>query len=761
MKRLFYIIKSVFICSLLTGQVPVGSWSDHLRYNAVSSLAITPGEIYASTGSSILILNREYNELRKLSTLNGLSETGISTIGWSDEHKILIVAYLNSNLDFITGNTVYNLPDILYTDIPAGKKINRIRTRGRFAYLTTGFGIVVADLVKLEINDTWRPGSGSGSNEVFDISFGNEMVYAATEDGLWQAEITNQGLSYSGNWKRIISLPDPSAECTDLIFSGNVLYCNVSHVSDGDVVYAISDEVRIFSSSPSIINRSFDAASNGFTISSNNSLKYYDSEGILLNEISSYRWGEPDAYQAIVTGDDIWIADNNYGIVLGENLTGFTSFSLSGPATNDVANITSTRGKTIICAGGTDNSWNGMNKKFQVSIHENQQFSNIISETHYDAIRSYIDPGRSNHFFVSSWSDGLFEYSDNILVKLYNSSNSPLQNSSATGSSIKICGMVMDKLRNLWITQTDVSGSIKILKPDGTWIVYPLTIDAPVIGDIISSESSQNWILLPGGHGVFIIDHNETPDIFEDDRTRKLTIKDNDDRVINNVFSAVEDLDGQIWIGTDQGPVIYHDIDRVFEEDARGNRIKVPRDDGSGLAYYMLGTESVTAIAVDGANRKWLGTRNSGVYLLSPDGTAVLKNFNTQNSPLFSDSIASVAVDNTTGEVWFGTSRGVISLREIAVTGKKTYNDVYSFPNPVREDYSGNVTINGLIRDTRIKITDISGNLVCELLSQGGQAGWDLRTYNGRRVTSGVYLVFCENIDGSESCVTKILIIGK
>ena len=187
----------------------------------------------------------------------------------------------------------------------------------------------------------------------------------------------------------------------------------------------------------------------------------------------------------------------------------------------------------------------------------------------------------------------------------------------------------------------------------------------------------------------------------------------------------------------------------------------MPRNDGSGLADYMLGKETITSISVDGANRKWLGTSNSGAYLLSVDGTQVLKNYNAFNSPLFSDSIASIAIDQVSGEVWLGTSEGTLSIRETATSGKASFSKVYSFPNPVREDFTGNVTITGLMRDTEIKITDISGNLVYETISEGGQASWDLSTYNGRRVRSGVYLVFCAAGDGSESCITKILVISR
>jgi hypothetical protein len=762
MKKLFSVTAFILLCHWLCGQLPVGSWSDHLRYNTAKCVAAGSEEIFASTGSSIIVYNKEYNELKKMSPLTGLSETGISAIGWSGEKNILIIAYTSTNLDLLNKSTVFNIPDINNKYIPGDKKINRIRSLGKYAYLATSFGIVIIDLVKMEIHDTWKPGPGPENNEVFDIAFGNNRVYAATNLGMWYADLTNQGLAYFGNWDQINSLPDPGSRCTLVIFSGEMLYVNVSQVSStGDMIYAIGNDTRLFSFNPGVFNSSFDTAPAGFTVSSAGSLIYYGSDGSLKRTISSYGWGIPNISQGIIENNDVWISDINYGLVQGKNMTIFSSLSLSGPASNDVVNITSENGKTIICAGGADNSWNRLNRSLQVSAYENSQFTNIVSGTEGDAMRSIIDPGNNSHFFVSTWGDGLLEYNDNVLVKHYNSSNSPLQNGSAAGSGIKICGLAMDKSKNLWITQTDVNGRIKILKPEGSWIVYPLTIDAPVAGDIISTEKGQKWITLPGGYGLFIIDDNNTPDVFTDDKARKLTITDSDDKIINTVFSAAEDLDGNIWIGTDQGPVIYYNTDQVFDDDVRGYRIKVPRNDGSGLADYMLGTESVTSISVDGANRKWLGTKSSGVYLLSADGTTMLKNYNEQNSPLFSDSIASVAVDNLTGEVWFGTSEGVLSVRETAISGKQAYDNVYSFPNPVREDYEGNVTITGLMKDTQIKITDVSGNLVFETMSEGGQAVWDLSTYNRHRVSTGVYLIFCANNDGSKSYVTKILVIGR
>lgn len=758
MVRFSVLLLFFMLFTKMAGQVPVGVWSDQLRYNSALNIAVSSEEVYASTGSSIIIFNKEYSELKKLSRVNGLSATGISSIAWSDENEVLVIAYTNTNIDLVKKSTVYNIPDILNKYIPGNKIINRIRINGRYAFLASGFGIVVVDLIKKEIHDTWKPGPGSVNNEVYDVTFGNSKVYAATRNGVWYADASSQGLAYFGNWNMITSLPHPGAGYTLALFTGNKLYVNESS-STGDSVYAVDGESSLFSFTPGIINTSFDNAPNGFTVSSPGSVKLYSNDGSLQKIISSYGWGVPDISQGIIDNGGLWIADINYGLIRGDNMSVYSGLSLPGPATNDVISIKSQDGKTFICGGGVDNSWSRLGRPFQVSVHANNQFVNHVSGIISDALRVCPDPDNTGHFFVSTWGNGLLEYENDELKKHFTEANSPLQNAIPGGPGIKICGMAMDKSGNLWITQSGVNGSIKILKPDGRWIVNPVTIEAPVIGDIILTSPGHKWIILPGGYGLFVLDDKNTPDIFTDDRSKRMFIKDSDGITITNLYSIAEDLDGNIWIGTDRGPVIYYNPERVFEDDFRAYRIKVPRNDGTGLADYMLGSETITSISVDGANRKWLGTISSGAYLLSPDGTTELRNYNVQNSPMLSDNVLTVAVDNKSGEVWFGTSLGVLSVRGDATTGAVEFTSVYAFPNPVREDFQGNVTITGLIRDSHIWITDVSGNLVYRTISEGGQASWDLSTYNRRRVSTGVYLVFCASSDGSRSYVTKMLVI--
>ncbi|MBE3086480.1 MAG: hypothetical protein IMZ64_09720, partial [Bacteroidetes bacterium] len=740
------------------GQTPVGTWSDHLVYNTTKSVAVGTKEVYASTASSIIVYNKEFAELKKMSRINGLNETGISTIAWSEENNALIIAYTSTNVDLVKNNIIYNIPDISRKYITGKKEINRIRTNGKYAYLACSFGIIVVDIIKKEIYDTWKPGGGSANAEVWDIAFGNSKIYAATGNGVFSADLSNPGLSYFGNWSLINILPNPNGKYTSLIFSGNKLYVNRSDPFSGsDSVYAIDGAgvSNLFSYLPGVYNTSFDPAKSGFTISSSASIKYYNNDGSFNKTISSYGWGTPNISQAVADGTDIWIADINSGLVRGENMTVFSALTLAGPASNNAYSITSYNGKTLICGGAVDVTWNNLSKPLQVSIHENNSWTSLSSTTIKDAMRAIVDPDNSNHLFVSTWGGGLLEYENNNLVKQYTESNSPLQTIIPGQPYVRICGMVMDKNKNLWITQSEVIGSIKVLKPDGSWIVNPVTVDAPTIGDIIITRNGHKWIVLPRGYGLFILDDNNTPDVFSDDRYKKMLVKDTENKPISFVYSIAEDLDGNIWIGTDQGPLVYYNPEKVFDADLNAFRIKIPRNDGTGLADNVLVTESISSIAIDGANRKWLGTSSSGVYLLSPDGTTQIKNYNEQNSPILSNSIVSLAVDNKSGDVWFCTLKGVQSVRGDAIQGEEKFTNVYTFPNPVREDFTGNVTITGLMRDSQIRITDISGNLVYETVSDGGLATWDLKTYNGSRVATGVYLVFCASNDGSQSFVTK------
>jgi hypothetical protein len=760
MKRADLIILLLFFSQLLCGQKPVGSWADHLSYYTARSVAIAPGFVYASTGSALIVYNRNTSEITKLTKVQGLTETGISCIAWSSEQNALIVAYSSTNIDILMGKTVFNIPDIKRKYIPGNKQIYRIKTSGKYAYLACSFGIVVVDIIKGEIYDTWKPGDESGTPEIYDLTFTSDRIYAATSAGVYYAGISDQGLSYFGNWTLVSGLPTPQGTYNAIVASQNRVYVNRNaQYAQADSVYVINGGISLFFSQQGAFTSSLDSYSGGFTISSKWMTKVYSSDGSLLRTIDSYFPGSPDIVQAVVVGNDIWIADNSNGLIWGENMNTFTKLNLPGPLTNDVSYITSSGGRTFIGGGAVDNAWNNVWRPLEVFINEGNSWHSDLSGDLHDPMRILPDPADNTHYWVSTWGHGLIEYKDDSIVQKYDDSDSPLHTIIPGKPYSRICGLAMDNNRNIWMTQTGMPGTIKVLRPNKTWITNPITIDVPSIGDILITRTGMKWVVLPRGYGLFVLDDNKTPDIFTDDRSKQFLIKDNDNNVISNIYSIAEDLDGNIWIGTDQGPAIYYNPDKIFDDDPRAFRVKIPRNDGTGLADYMLGTEIITSIAVDGANRKWLGTFSSGAYLLSADGSTKIVNYNEDNSPILSNTVASLAVDNKTGEVWFGTAMGVISVRGDAIVGADAFKHVYSFPNPVRETFLGNVTITGLMRNTQIRITDISGDLVYSMVSDGGEASWDLKTFNGKRVATGVYLVFCASEDGSQSCVTKMLVI--
>jgi hypothetical protein len=306
-----------------------------------------------------------------------------------------------------------------------------------------------------------------------------------------------------------------------------------------------------------------------------------------------------------------------------------------------------------------------------------------------------------------------------------------------------------------------VAQNLHSLSPDGKWASFTLPDVASRynMGQVLVNRTDDKWLIVLSGHDMVVVDKTG-------ERKKRLLVTsyfNNGQNEIynrmNDVYCIAEDNDGAIWLGTSKGVAVYNNPGRIWDTD-NFYAIQPSLDLNDDLYHPLLENETVTTIAVDGANRKWLGTKNSGVYLVSESGTEEILHFTTSNSPLFSDNIVSIAINQKSGEVFIGTEKGMISYMGEAIEGKSTYDSVYVYPNPVRETYDGPVTITNLIENSEVKITDIAGNLVFRTTSLGGQAIWDGTNLNGRRVKTGVYLVFCNDELGEETHVTKLLFIN-
>ena len=326
------------------------------------------------------------------------------------------------------------------------------------------------------------------------------------------------------------------------------------------------------------------------------------------------------------------------------------------------------------------------------------------------------------------------------------------------------------------MTNSGVSSGIKVLLSNGSWtqLNYPCTTNKATIGQITISNQNPNqkWInLVRYTPGISIFDDNGTITDQSDDKSvfiYPFTYPEQDNngqtKLVSTyptlIYNIVQDKKGVMWVGTDLGPFLFSNLSNVYNSDYTCSRVKIPRNDSTNLADYLLVGENILSIAIDGANRKWIGTKSSGVYLMSENGQQTIQHFTLSNSPLLSNNVMSIAINPVTGEVFFGTDQGIVSYQSDANQAASTFGEVYAYPNPVRQGYSGVVTITGLMENTQVKITDITGNLICETVSNGSLATWDCKDVHGRKVSTGIYLAICANADGTQSTITKILVIN-
>ena len=472
--------------------------------------------------------------------------------------------------------------------------------------------------------------------------------------------------------------------------------------------------------------------------------------------------------------------NNQYGTIV-EGLNDLTLY----PKRNYYYFMTTYNDKLYVAGGGrwTTRDW----KQGTLMIYDNEKWFNLDettvkftipdenNKTEYasDYTGVAIDPKDPFHYYVSSYGEGIIEFKEDKFVELFNHKNSKLETIYPKGGDrsqytyVRIGGVTFDKNGNLWATNCGVQDVLKVLKTDGTWISFNFSntesfTNVPLADKITIISDDRKWINVPYGHkaGILIFDDGGTIDDTSDDQARFISTFSDINGTIDasGYFCITEDKNGQVWIGTNRGP-IYCANPKAKLEEIRCSRVIRPADEINDVPYNFLDGEQINAIAVDGGNRKWIATQSSGVFLVSEDGMETIENFTTTNSPLPSNQINSLAINQLTGEVFIGTEKGLVSYMGDATEGKEDYSDVYAYPNPVRPEHNDHVTIVGLMNDSNVKITDLKGNIIYQGKSAGGTFTWDCRSRKGGRVATGVYLVFSATPEAKESVVTKIMVV--
>ncbi|NVO19524.1 MAG: hypothetical protein HXX13_07480 [Bacteroidetes bacterium] len=748
----------------------IGQWRDHLPFNRCTFISMAGDRVYASTPSSLVYFDKKDNSLNRKNKINGLSDVGLSAIAYSDKYSTLVIAYSNTNLDLLKNDNVTNIPDIKRKQILGNKTINRILIIDKYAYLSCGFGIVVLDLEREEIHDTYFIGPLGTQINVFDLTFNaaDNKFYAATEKGIYSAEISSN-LAFYENWKQETSLPAPNTKYNLIASFNGKVYANASKASfNSDTLYVYDGTGwNYFDNTNHSTRASLSVSNDRLLICNFLTIDAYKPDGTKERNYWTYNPGNIRPNDVEFDSDNtLWIADNDHGIYSINKSDVSQQYLINGPATSQVSAMDIVGTSVWAVPGGRNASFGNLYNQAQFYNYQDESWTSYNNVTipaltdARDLLCVATDPLKSDHAFLGSWGYGLFEMDGGSLVKTYTPANSSLQASIYDDALCFVGGMAFDTDHNLWMTNSTANNILTVRKNNGDWKSYNLGTNATGVdvGNIVVDHSNQKWMQMRD-LSLFVYNDNNTLDNTADDQVHKLTnAVGNGNLPGNGIASFAIDKEGQLWLGSDQGVAVIYSPENVF---TGGNfdAEKVMIEE-AGYLHPLLETEAVTAIAVNGNNEKWMGTDKSGVFLMSADGSKEIYHFTEENSPLISNSITSIKIASD-GEVFFATSNGIVSYKDSSQPPSAGLDSIYVFPNPVRPDYTGPIAITNLVADCYVKVTDISGNLVWETQASGGRIVWDGNDLDGHRVKTGVYLVFITNSDGSSKAVTKVLFIDK
>ncbi len=765
----FYVSGAFFLCLVViacnvNAQIPSGSWRDHLPYKHGLQLAEFDSRMFcASSDGSLFSCNMKDRTIKKHSKANGLSDAFITAIGSSQTTNTFFIGYNNGNIDLIRNDSIINIPDIKRKMLTGAKTINQVFFLNQYAYLACSFGIVVCDLNRREIKDTYFFGPLGSQIHVNNIASDGQYLFAATDKGIFQADLSDPNLLDYNAWVRINTLPDPEANYKYIVVYRQKLYTIYTHGSPemDDIIEFDASGWEIWDQNPAEKIYFLGVQNSEMIVSTANRTRSYNQSGQPELDFVSYF----ARHLVRDSRNNLWYAAWFGGLVSMDISGGNNAvFSPDGPEFRDVGDIEIFSGETWV-AGGTFNSqWLGYGAFSFIDEKWNQFNGNTLEplKNFLNISEIAIDPQNPGHILGGSYGFGVAEFLEGNLVDIEDETGGVLR--PVTGYEnipgyVRVTGADFDLQGNAFIAVSNSETGVYKKPSGGNW--EPLEMDYEDFsfdvntGDILATSKGQIWLCLHK-KGLLVFEESNAVTT----RERFFTVRNQEGDIFDEITSIAEDKDGNIWVGTNKGPVVYNNPDDIFEaESVIAYQPLVPRNDGTNYASLLLSSEYINDIEIDGGNRKWFATEKSGVFLISPDGRKEIQHFTESNSPLFSDNVITLAVHDITGEVLFGTEIGIVGYRGGATEGEDDFSKAYVFPNPVRENFEGDITVTGLVQDVNVKITDISGNLVYETVATGGSATWNGRNFNGDRVHTGVYLIFCTNEDGSKTFVTKLLFI--
>ncbi|MCS6823799.1 MAG: T9SS type A sorting domain-containing protein [Cytophagaceae bacterium] len=740
--------------------IPVGNWRVHLPFNTLKQLAIAGNTIYCTSGISTFSYNN--GEVNILSKINGLSDVDISQIEYSPLHSTLIIGYRSGVIQLMSNTDSYTSNAIQRSNIVGSKAINHILTEGDVAYLSGDYGVVVFDLKRREVKESYlNLSSGGATNKVFAsaINKNKDSIFLATEKGLLTARLSGSvNLMDFNNWYTYST--NDSLSTSDLAcisYLGNTMICGVNGKG---LYYKLGNKWKKMPVPVSVTSKI-----NSLYNTNDKLLACIDSFVYEINSITQFtvKLSRPEiTTPSSAKYDDygnIWVADGWHGLVKKSADGNIQSIYPNGPLSRRAFNLHYFNNNILVAPGGYNISYGRQFNRDGYFVFENNQIwrhyetrvgNRIIGDITYATFNA-----ANGELYLSSHGDGLLKVTADKQLYVFDFTNSPLSKAAAQASTY-IGGTAVDDAGNLWITNWNTATgvpSLHVYGKDGEWKnSYVLSSnqnsEARSLLDVVIDSYGNKWLLaqntgLSGGMIIF----NE-----KENRERRLgTELGNGNLPSYQVRCIAKDLDGAIWIGTNKGVAVCRNPNEIFDP---STDLTKPLYDG----FPLLFESEVYCIETDGANRKWMGT-NDGLWLFNSDASEAIHHFTTENSPLLSNSILDVKVHPLTGEVFIATDLGIVSYRGDATSAPKQLTQAEVFPNPVKPGFSGLVAIHKLAHNANVKITDMYGNLVYETNANGGMATWNLKNYNGERAKPGVYLIFTSNEEGGSFLGSKLVIL--
>lgn len=739
-------------------------WNIHSAFADINAIAVTRDKVFALSNHSLFAVDKQSEEIVYYNRLTGLNGAIISTIGYNPTLNLLLVCYENGHLDIINSqDEVYNIPDLYLKQTTYSKIVNSIYMHEHTAYLAMDFGIIELDMKRREIKDTYIIGQDAKEVNVKHITIMGNRIYAVSPQLLYSALLSDP-LSDYAYWQTQ-ALPtgkEVSAFCA---------YDELLYMVRDSVLCSYRDSKWQKHTTSYKVNGLCPTDQHLFVLPKNQ-------EGVAIAETDlSLQMTDMGIITDIVQdGSSYWWASVTDELVRGADRQAFRP---DGPINNIAYRMRTFGDRLYVVPGGrwaTQNETPG-----EIMFYENGTWVNVSNEKINEACDATIldlmnvaqDPNDKDHYFVTSYGSGMLEMYGEDVIKLYTPSNSALVSAAPNEPNkyTRTDGAMFDDKGYLWVLNTEVENNILIMDAQGnklaTYSLYSNSVRVPLYtpGEIIVDRRNPQWKWIPQcryNTGLLLLQDNGTPTNDKDDQVfyRKEWYDQNGKPVIPEfIYSMAQDHDNTIWVGTNAGLfLIPATID--FTTSNRCERVIISRNDGTQLGDYLLDNEQINHIVVDGANRKWIATATSGVFLLSPNGEETIEHFTTENSPLSSNNVLSIAILESTGEVFFGTSQGLVSYMSDAIEPAKNFSDIYAYPNPVHPNYHGVVTIRGLMANTEVRIVDASGNLVTTIQGNGGEAVWDMTNAQGSRVASGIYTALCNTQDGAAHSTVKIMVMN-